>query len=486
MPSNPRTGAAAPIVELPGDRAAEPTGAALANPPANAAPPTGPTPAAEPAPAPTGGPSGPLPDTPGGSGTGPGGTGGGTGTGPGGGPAGTGGGTGTGPGGGPGGTGGGTGGTTGGVPVTGGGLDETQVGEQLASSLLDLVTNATSGDAVEAQRIILRRIALQGDIVPSRVPAPLNITQIGGYLNLLESLGQTDMELQTLAGILGVAGTVRPQGLLGGAPALTLVPVANDRPPGPAQPSLPVVVAFRSDLAPAVRAALSGLHDVGAVLPMLGNPTGLPVAGLAAAVPDPLPYLGRVLTVASAYATQNAATDPLLLARPSGSTDPFELTARAAAPTAPADLDVLVCTSSSCVPLAQTGVRAVPVGPALASAGFYPADPPPQPASSADTAWARYTNTTGLVAGTRLGDELALLYTWDTIAGSVYSDHLDWVWTGTTFDVAGSPTTGTAGTGTAGTGGTGGAGGPAPAPGPGPAPAPGPGPAPAPPAGPSR
>src|SRR5437868_2272355 len=51
---------------------------------------------------------------------------------------------------------------------------------QAADTFLSLIANATSTDALEAQRIILRRIALQGDVVPSRVPPPRNITEIGG------------------------------------------------------------------------------------------------------------------------------------------------------------------------------------------------------------------------------------------------------------------------------------------------------------------
>ena len=49
-------------------------------------------------------------------------------------------------------------------------------------------------------------LALQGDVIQSRIPAPRNITEIGGYLNLLQTLGQAEMRTQTLAGALGVAG----------------------------------------------------------------------------------------------------------------------------------------------------------------------------------------------------------------------------------------------------------------------------------------
>ena len=77
----------------------------------------------------------------------------------------------------------------------------------------------------------------------------------------------------------------------------------------------------------------------------------------------------------------------------------------------------------------------VPLGPVLASAGFYPASPLPLPANSTQTAWATFTNITGLVSGTtRLGDELSLLYNAETIASSVFASVVDWVWNGSAFD----------------------------------------------------
>ena len=74
------------------------------------------------------------------------------------------------------------------------------------------------------------------------------------------------------------------------------------------------------------------------------------------------------------------------------------------------------------------------MAPALAAAAFYPAAPLPEPATAADTAWARLTNIAGLVAGqSKLGDELALLYTWDAIAASAFGPMLEWRWDGTAF-----------------------------------------------------
>lgn len=57
------------------------------------------------------------------------------------------------------------------------------------------------------------------------------------------------------------------------------------------------------------------------------------------------------------------------------------------------------------------------------------------PANSAQAGWATLTNITGLTAGvTRLGDELSLLYSAESIAGSAFASVVDWVWNGMAFD----------------------------------------------------
>src|SRR5580693_418950 len=90
---------------------------------------------------------------------------------------------------------------------------------QIVGALLAMIQANNSPDAAAAQSILLRRLALQGDVVGSRIQAPRNITEIAGYLNLLDTLGESAMREQTLAGILGVAGpipsltTLQPQPL---------------------------------------------------------------------------------------------------------------------------------------------------------------------------------------------------------------------------------------------------------------------------------
>jgi len=78
------------------------------------------------------------------------------------------------------------------------------------SVVAEVLRSGTDPDILEAQRILLLRLALEGDIVQSRMPAPRNITEIGGYVNLLATLQQPELSAQMLSGILGVAGPNPP------------------------------------------------------------------------------------------------------------------------------------------------------------------------------------------------------------------------------------------------------------------------------------
>ena len=121
---------------------------------------------------------------------------------------------------------------------------------QIVATLLNLIQTNNSPDAVAAQSILMRRMALEGDVVGSRIPPPKNISEIGGYINLLGTLGETAMSEQMLAGVLGVAGPSPALGFLSAQP-LSMVSLANDRPAGAAQASLPLSVLVRSDFSAA-------------------------------------------------------------------------------------------------------------------------------------------------------------------------------------------------------------------------------------------
>jgi hypothetical protein len=313
--------------------------------------------------------------------------------------------------------------------------------EQLLATLLGVLGTLNSPDAVEAQQILIRRLALEGDVIGSRLPAPLNITEMGGYINLLGILQQSEMRAQALAGILGVAGPNPPLGWLTASQPLALVALPNDRPDGSAQATLPLTFAVRSDFSSALQTALSFLHQRGCSLPVIG-PTlvTLPPAQPGAPAPaDVLPYLGRTLDLASTAALVDPETDPLALVRTQSSSDAFAIAANVSSGTGtvtvdPGAYDGLKCDGTSCTPVALTNQLYVYVGPVLANAGFYPASPLPQPTSVTSSDWAHFTNVTGLRAGvTSLGDELSLLYSPSVVAGSVFASMLGWLWNGSAF-----------------------------------------------------
>lgn len=312
-------------------------------------------------------------------------------------------------------------------------------GDPLTSALLDIIKSASSPDVFQAQTMLLRRLALEGSVIPSRVPAPKNISEIGGYINLLATLAEPAMREQMLAGVLGVAGPNPPLGWLASAPPLALVPLPNDRPAGSSQPAIPLSFSVRSDFLNALQAGLTSLHNQGCQLPLQANLYPLPSSASGAQPPDDaLPYLGRTLDVVAATALNDPATDPLALARAAGTSDPFQLVARVLNPgsvaVTPANWDAQKCDATQCTPVTINNGTYVPIAPVLAGAGFYQPSPPPQPASNTSTSWAHFTNITGLVTGvTKLGDELSLLYNVSDIASSVFASSLSRVWNGTKF-----------------------------------------------------
>ncbi|WP_295089205.1 hypothetical protein [Ruminococcus sp.] len=68
--------------------------------------------------------------------------------------------------------------------------------------LIKILEQETSEETVKLKNQILQKIAMENDTRQARVPAPLNITEIGGYYNLL--CDDPVMRRQLLAAILGL------------------------------------------------------------------------------------------------------------------------------------------------------------------------------------------------------------------------------------------------------------------------------------------
>ena len=67
-----------------------------------------------------------------------------------------------------------------------------------------LLEQETSQEVRDIKLEILKRVARESDIRPARIPAPKNITEIGGYFNLMMKLNQEEMLRQALTSILGL------------------------------------------------------------------------------------------------------------------------------------------------------------------------------------------------------------------------------------------------------------------------------------------
>lgn len=315
--------------------------------------------------------------------------------------------------------------------------------DALLQALTDVIKGANSPDIQAAQALLLRRLALEGSVIPSRLPAPRNITELGGYVNLLTSLGQDDMRTQMLGSVLGVAGGSPIPGWDTAAPPLALVAVANDRPNGPAGIPVAATVSVRGDFAPAVESMLASVHAAGGLLPLWSPPPVLPLRTPGTApqiVPDPMLHLGRALWVAPTAALVDPVNDPVIVGRAASDTDPGFRTAlrvNAGTPGAPeADWTALRWDpgSKTFVDHHLGPSKLLPIETALAPAGFTPAAIPARPTVPTDYAWARLTNVTGLIPGlTRLGEELSLVHPPSTIASSVFAGMLGAVWDGVRF-----------------------------------------------------
>jgi hypothetical protein len=315
--------------------------------------------------------------------------------------------------------------------------DNSSLEAQALQALLDVIKTVSSPDIAQAQAIMLRRLALEGDVVGSRIPPPQNITEVGGYINLVGKLKQPEMQAQLLAGALGVAGPNPPLGWLPTQPMVSWTSIPNDRPAGPYQGTIPLSFQVRSDFGPSLQLALQGVHDRGCALPLVAPMQMLPITA-ALAPADLLPLLGRVITIVPGMALRDPDSDVLAVAR-IGS-DPYQLVARclSAGPIGvnAAAWEALKCDATSSTPVAPPpeGRLYVSIDEILATAGFYPALPGYQPTSLNDVAWTRYVNVTGLVPGvTTLGSELNLLYPQNTVAGSGLANRLNDLWTGSVF-----------------------------------------------------
>lgn len=321
------------------------------------------------------------------------------------------------------------------------GTSEDQALTSVTEAIVELIRSGIRPDVLEAQRLLLQRLANQGDVFPSRVPAPRNITEVGGYLNLLERAGEAVMRSSAVASALGVAGPSLPARPSDGS--IGFVDIANDRPAGAVQPSIPPLLRVRADFSAPLQTALQSLHEAGCLLPLRAPrallPTQQPGATASSLDMDAvLAALGRTLEVFPGTVLVDPTSDALAVARPeSPATEPFRLVAR--------ELDggTLVAEASWVAKRASTSAVADdPAAPAryleiaaMPAAGWIHPLPRVLPTSlTLRGTLTRFVNLTGLVTGeTTLGSELSLLYAPAAVGQSALSSFTNWVWDGDAF-----------------------------------------------------
>jgi hypothetical protein len=321
--------------------------------------------------------------------------------------------------------------------------------DPVEQALAAVIQAAASPQVQEAQVLLLRRLALEGSVLPSRIPAPANITEFGGYLNLLAAGEHAVLRMSAIASALGLASPAAVS-WDESPPSLGMRNVGNDRAllatmlNAEAVAALALTVPMRGDFALAwQQAVVPRLAALGAALPLWAPPAQLPPADALAAPADPLPALGRVVFVAPEAALEDPDRDPVVIGR--ADPDPaatvrvmlrVSTSAAASAGIAPMSFHALAwdTTAATAVVRAIGTVPLVPMADVVALAGFSVVTAPLVPSRRNDLGWARLVNRSGLLSGmTTLGDELKLVWTAREIARSAFAKRLAERWNGSAF-----------------------------------------------------
>ena len=324
-------------------------------------------------------------------------------------------------------------------------MDEQDPANALDSDLVKAIIGileSTNSPAIQRSReVIAHRLAISGDIAPSRIPPPRNITEIGGYINLLTEYEQEEQRARMLAAALGIAGPRVNLPQPGVLPPLSFAVREQVRPEGPAQATLPLSFSMRSDFIGAFDQALATVAEAGAALPVLSPLRVLPALGSALPGAEAqLDLIGRSLLLAPTAALSDPASDALSFSRRAAEGG-FMVLARVFNEEAPGAAAIVAedwiswsCTASECTEVETNDAR-LEVTPMLNAVGWYQPEVPENPVtSSAPGNWNRWQNITGLVPGqTTLGEELHALYPGDQVLASSLRDALELVWDGAAF-----------------------------------------------------
>lgn len=77
---------------------------------------------------------------------------------------------------------------------------------ELENIIADILAQETTEEVKSLKLRALQRIVEETDVRPTRIPAPQNITELGGYYNLLAKLEKEkiEMRIKLIASALGL------------------------------------------------------------------------------------------------------------------------------------------------------------------------------------------------------------------------------------------------------------------------------------------
>ena len=277
--------------------------------------------------------------------------------------------------------------------------------------LLEILRQEVSPEAVRAKNMLLRRMATENQIAPSRIPQPMNITEIGGYLNLLEKLGHTDLQYGTLASILGQPHKGSESEFYDVAPVTFFSQFTTDRPDCKGVAEIPLTFAMRNDFAASFASVMSSLKKAKASLPLMSPLPQLPALGTIPSEGMALYLIGRIIEIAPSTVRVDPKTDPIVVTGDGlyvrGDFDKIKLKA--------------LKNDGSTV---NVDGRFALLNTLMAQAGWYQSEKLPTV----------FINVTGLTQGrTTYGDELSRLYTGAQITASGVRELIPRIWNGNGF-----------------------------------------------------
>ena len=283
--------------------------------------------------------------------------------------------------------------------------------EEFNQAILEILKQEVSPEAIKAKNLMLKRMATENQVTPSRIPQPLNITEIGGYLNLLEKLGHNDLQYGTLASILGQPHKGSEAEFFDTAPVTFFSEFVTDRPDCEGVAEIPLTFAMRSDFTTSFAVIMGLLNKCDALLPIMSPVPQLPPLGCLPTDRSSLEIIGRIIEIAPSAVMVDPETDPVVV-----TDEGLFIRAKAESRTLNAK-----CADGS---TKTVNGRYIPLNPLLAQAGWYQSALVPTV----------LVNVTGLTKGrTRYGDELSRLYTGAQITASGVRELIPRIWNGNSF-----------------------------------------------------